>query len=279
MLRAALVSVFLTLSMIVCRADDCRTSDLDVWRQLSATFWASAKDADLNKPHVYVLAAPWCPYCAEYFRTVQARSDDIDYRFIPMFGRDDRSRKQVVDIAVEAGSESLARVFVGRAAKDHGLSAWQVKTINDYHNAAEWLLRKRYEGIVSAWGVPLTIIFIDNRLHFIRGMPNFDSIERDLKSQPPPRSGPSPIRNFLGIGAWRFDAIEGNARAHRQGIPLRLFPDEQALIASCADTNVSAPGDLITRIGGQDWLAFKFLTDVDWKVYIAAGDVEGWTRR
>jgi thiol-disulfide isomerase/thioredoxin len=102
-----LVALFALCSPL--RADFCEDTDARRWEEI--TQLASAGPKRSNRPTVFLLAAPWCPYCKDMFSEASKRKLSFDLQFIPVQPKNDRHKLQVVDMFKDQSVASLIRVY------------------------------------------------------------------------------------------------------------------------------------------------------------------------
>lgn len=240
----------------------CGGTEQDDWREF-ASLYSAGPPLSPQRPIVYILGAPWCPICAQAFRSLQSGNQyKFDVRFIPTQGASETHSKQIVDLVVDGSTAALVRTYVQRSFGEVVISKQQREFIEDVQDATDSALRDRYGKNVRVWGSPIGFLFTkDNVVRVSAGLPIFPLYDKEVSAKPIQAPQPN-TRRFIKSGIPEGVAVSGNPFAKQDNVKLRILPDDSALSAVCVArgngflNSTTDPPHLI-NIDNQAWLAFK----------------------
>lgn len=266
----------LVASWSTAHATWCGRSDEESWKEFSSLYWASASGGP-NRPVIYTIAAPWCPYCAQIFRKLQTRRYSFDVRFIPGHGADERHNAQIADLVLDGTIKSLVRVYVQRAASGTEISGKQRHFIESVQEASDIALQGRFRQGLKTWGSPISFMLANGQIQRIVGEPNLEEIDRRI-SGTANKDAALTTRRFLVTGVPEARPIIGKPAAKRKNTRAHVLPDRSSLSAVCF-----AAGRALTTLGvitidGNNWLVFTvpYKPNMPLHYYGRAEDFDGW---
>lgn len=272
--------IALTLQSNPVLAGWCGNTDAQDWAELSSMYWAGPP-GNATRPAMYVLSAPWCPYCAQLFKMLGSRRVSFDSRFVPVMPTNENDRDQIADIVMDGTERALTRVFVQRSVNKGHFTFLQRNFVNEVQEVLDITLKARFDSQVKIWGTPMSFVMREGQLTLVAGMPMLDVID-GLKADLSPSPSPPATRRFLQTGIPQERQIEGNPYAKRDNTRLRVLPDENAVSAVCLqrDRYLTIPPSGVVNIEGKDWLVYKpYRPAAHLRAYALASDFEGWRPR
>ncbi len=287
MMRCGLRIVCLFVAMLAAAtpgvaASWCGASAEDNWRELGTVFSGGAPSV-AGRPTVFIWGAPWCPYCAELFRTFQAKPYRLNVKFVPGDSRNDQHARQITDIVTDGGINALVRTYVQKSAPTPNFSEAERKFINDVQTATGGALQIRFQIPGGKWGSPTAFLFENGQIRALPGMLNFAEAEKHA-------SGPEPwsadiSRRFLKSGIPPVRKVSGAPASGSKEVRLRVLPHNRALTAFCLPKNsMELPAPLLDgliEVDGQQWMVLKgfFEPRTDLRLYALASEFRGWSLR
>lgn len=260
------------------RADWCGLSEDEAWKEFGSLYYAATAGASA-RPVLYVLAAPWCPYCAQVFKALQAKQYSFDVRFIPSQPKDETHRRQIADLVLDGTVKSLIRAYLQKSAPKTQFNDQQLNFIVGVQNATDLALQHRFGRQAKNWGSPISFLMVQGSIQMVVGMPNLDAIDRLLSGT----SGPvteARTRALLAAGLPKDVPVTGTATATARNVRLRVLPDRTAFSAICAREGTSLKPVGLVSAGGEDWLVFNipYAPDAPLRYFAPAADFSGWRR-
>jgi hypothetical protein len=234
----------------LCGGDEARN-----WKEFESLYWVGARDD--ARPAIYVLGAPWCPYCAQLFKATQGKRYAFQLRFVPVDARLDVHKKQIAYLVTDGTEKALSQVYVKRAAETRAFVGSSTAFINEVQEVVNQALFDRMGGYVKTWGSPLSFLYLDGKVQIVAGMLNLEAIER-LSSRIGNSGKNFGARRFLTSGLGEMRPFIRTVATKKEGVRIRVLPDENALAAICI-RNAGSTLDAVAvmKAGGVDWLVFR----------------------
>lgn len=111
LLTVFLLTIFLTPSRAQTGADLMNTLDGSIW----------IADGRTASKQIYVIAAPWCPYCRALYQSTRGMEDKVQIRWIEADGRDDDGVSFVGLTAANPSPDLLAAMYGPRPVRPHAV--------------------------------------------------------------------------------------------------------------------------------------------------------------
>ncbi|MEQ1694944.1 MAG: thioredoxin family protein [Hyphomicrobiaceae bacterium] len=261
-------------------ADWCGATDAQNWQEFETLLGADVSSSS-ERPLLIIAGAPWCPYCAQAFKNLQAKRYRFDVRFVPQDAINPKDRDQLADLVVDGTVKSLVRVFVQRSVASQPVAPQQKQLVNDIQLVTMLAMIARFESPGGAKLASPTVFYLTrDRVRIIAGMPNFEAIEREIVKEPRTTAPPT-MRRFLQTGLPTPRPIAGIPVAKKSDTRLRILPDGSAFSYLCSpkdggysDPNVNRG---VVHVDGEDWLAFSiFPTYPNLFIYGRGSEFTGW---
>lgn len=268
-LRAAIAAFLLAAAAGVAQAEAPAQgqtpaySDAELLAALENSYWIR-----LSGPHpkkVYVIAAPWCPYCKQFHAMVSARTPDIEYRFVLVRPRSPSDRAKIGRAAFSHSPAALGEAF-DRGA-DVGKAASPAEAFADgYNDALETALKTPLQAIAGRrLGVPAHVFVSAGRLRIVVGMPTDEaalaSIEAEVDATAEFESNSPQLKALLATPPELKPIADKEVFARRDGTLLYAAPHTAAPKLAEIKAGARYVAKATTERDGVQWLAFQFTAD------------------
>lgn len=266
----------------------CGGTEQDDWKEF-ASLYSAGPPPTKGRPIMYILGAPWCPYCAQSFRSLQTTSQyKFDVRYLPAQGSSELHSNQIADIAIDGSTAALVRVYVQKTFAKGTFTDAQKEFVEEVQDATDNALRERFGGSLKGWGTPTAFLLSkENVIRVGGGLPNLALYDRTMTDHAPAQSVAN-TRRFIKSGIPKETPITGTPFSKKGNVRLRVLPDDSAFSAMCFDRpgiGLASASGVIT-IDRIQWLVFKQWRiskpsrgDKDLRIYGRAEDFGGWQVR
>lgn len=124
-----------------------------IW-DVEHALWTSTGPTPSGKV-IYVVGAPWCPYCKRVYLTFMENPLDVELRFVPMDVPQQKDQRRLVDIIVNQDGSGLDRTYRTGKAPRIDVDDATYKMVLDAARGAAFGLRERLRPSFGTWGSPV----------------------------------------------------------------------------------------------------------------------------
>jgi hypothetical protein len=253
---AALAFFALALTTGPALADDLSYTDAELLSALESAYWIP-----LNGPRpkkIYVLASPWCPYCAALHSSIAQNPPDAEFRFILTVPHLREDRIKIGRAAWPRSPESLGKVY------GHSMDVQTPLTpAESYAEGLNEALQMAIKPSLQARsrhpiGLPTLIYMSAGKLRVIPGMPPdlapfAASVDPDGSVQALAATNGAPPK-LSPIAAKIVYARE-------ESVTLHIAPRTDAAKFAVLKAGVGFKALAETEQNGERWYAFQFTED------------------
>jgi hypothetical protein len=261
-------------------AEWCGASDEENWRELYSLYTAEQSRGP-DRPVIFIMGAPWCPYCAQLLKMLQTKRYSFDVQLVPVSAINELHKDQLADLVMDGTQASIVRVFEQRRADISSITPEQRQFVNDVQLATAIALNLRFAERGKNFGLPTTLYWSHAGMRASSGMPNPTFIEENIAATGDHVSR-ARTRRFLKTGVPKPRPVAGTPYANKHNVRVRLLPDDTAFTAMCLNDGFGFPSAQIeiVEVDGKQWLAVHAIKEHPRAVfYVLARDLDGWSQR
>ena len=251
----------------------CGKSDEALFDDLGSMLWAGSPPSG-ERPYIYTMAAPWCPYCTQLFKTFQSDRYSFDIRYFEIWPTGDVHRNQIADAALNGTNSALARIYLQRKFSRDGISDAQRSLANEVQEILSIVIDERYRDRFSQpkMASPTSIALLDGKIVVIEGTPNLQALER-LSGSMRRHGRDDRLSGLVRAGIPSEVPAPDAYYAVRDNVEIRILPDEKAVGAICLKYTQGLRFDGIVTVSGREWLVTRpFRPDTSLRLYALKDD-------
>nr|CAD6423682.1 hypothetical protein REQ54_02526 [Rhizobium sp. Q54] len=231
----------------------CAVWDKTLLWDLNHALWGGADSGNANV--VYLLGAPWCPFCKRAVREYLEGTFPFELRFVPLDAIQNSHRQQQADIVLN-GIDGLRRTFVEKGVKPPSFNPDLQRLIYEANFVAQDGFRRRFPDMKS----PTYLYVTSKSATKFTGYKPWPEFTGDLR----------PYGHEIFNFANELEPILSEIKKLPRGVKantayrtaIHALPDSRSASAGCAsnrELNVVAE----VNFNGVDWLKVEALITHD----------------
>lgn len=134
----------------------CKLFDNTIMWDVEHALWTSTGKTPSGKV-IYVVGAPWCPYCQRIYRSHRENPIDVELRFLPMDVPQQADQRKLVDILIHQDGSGLERTYLTGEPPKIDVDAATYRLVLDAARHAAYGLRERLRPHFGKWGSPVLL--------------------------------------------------------------------------------------------------------------------------
>ncbi len=258
-LKITLVAMAMAIASGGALAENIAYSDTELLAALEGSYWIALSEPRPKK--VYVLAAPWCPFCRQLHKILSGQPSDIEYRFILTAPKSQADRIKIGHAAFSRAAAALDEIY--RRGADAGRSATPAEAYADGLNDALWtaITPSLQARSTLPVGLPALVFVSSGRLRVQSGVPaDFATLSASVDAASTQTTQPR-------LPAWlaappQLRTIETKIAYARHGdTGLYVAPDVSAAKLALLKTGQGFMAQAVTQQNGERWYAFQFVAN------------------
>lgn len=200
---------------------------------------------------IYVVGAPWCPYCQRIYRSYRDNPIDVELRFLPMDAFQQADQRKLVDILIHQDGSGLERTFLTGEPPRIDVDETTYRMVHDAARHAAYGLRERLRPHFGKWGSPVLLHHeTDGRFAPYIGFVDPAEIAVYVR---PDSAAAQPV--YPSIASLRGERVIAPKRVTvgAQGALMLALPREDMPAASCHAEGFAFTAVAEVSSGGKEW--------------------------
>jgi hypothetical protein len=268
---AALLLCALTSLAGPASAQDVTYTDTELLSALESSYWIAATAPAPKK--VYVIAADWCPVCAQFHEMVAKGPAGAEYRFILTAPHSQAGRAKIGRAAFSRSPAALAKVYSGAPDGKEPPTPAEAYAAGVNESLLMAIKAALMARTGEPLGVPLLIFRSAGQLRVVSGLPSdLAALSSTVDETDGPSSVPARLAALNAKPPKLTPVTPRPAYARQDGTALRIAPDPSAAKFAGLKAGAGFMLKAETVIDGERWYAFQFAADGPPAAFGKAGD-------